>query len=121
MVLDDLQIGRIMKETKSAIQDFCFALDGMALSMNMLFLTTYFENSGTSVPTFKQVNKRLDAITAGEGKICTNSLYTSAKNYRAELHAFKKLPEVQEESVQKLIDIGIERTNHILEHIEEYQ
>ena len=115
------------KKEKNPVLGFAYALNGMMLAMNMMMLTAYYEEKEEFAPfislqeSYEKLDKCIQSAADPDKKGNSKDVYDSGKKYLAEYKAFKKLPEVQVEYLQDVLETGIKEINKILNLEDEYR
>lgn len=112
---------------KNPLVSFAYALNGISLVMNMILIESFFENKEDFPPfnslkeSFDKLKNCIQSMSDPEKKVNVNDIYTYGKKYLTEYKAFRKLPEVQEEYLQKILAIGINEINDLLDFEEKFK
>lgn len=115
------------KKEKNSVLGLAYAINGMTLAMNMMMLTAFYEDKEDFPPFnslqefFEKFEKFIQSAADPDKKGNFKDVYDSGKKYLAEYKAFKKLPEVQVEYLQDVLETGIKEINKILNLEDEYK
>lgn len=115
------------KKEKNSVLSLAYALNGMTLAMNMMMLTAFYADKEDFPPFnslqefFEEFEKCIQSAADPDKKGNFKDVYDSGKKYLAEYKAFKKLPEVQVEYLQDVLETGIKEINKILNLEDEYK
>lgn len=107
---------------------YAYALNGMTLAVNMMMLTAFYaEKEDDFLPflalqkSFSKLDACIQAVANPEIKGNIQDIHIYGEKFLADYKAFKNLPEVQDEYLQKTLVMGIDEINKLLDIEEKYK